>query len=420
MGKVYCDTGGNANYSGSRDTGTPHLSGAAATRSSVNTVTLDGSPDLSGVVTSGANQDSIMLDGATNSNRKIFWITAVDNVAKTVTVDVDPTGINSPTTTAWAIGGRHVWTKTSIEGAIRAGDEIIFNNSPASSSSGSLLTARVAGTGAAGMPWVRGAAGTRPVLTSTNAAYCITTSGSPDGWRFSNLEIVQSAATGGGANCGVSWIFQNVKISDAGWECLGIQAAGCKVIGCDLSGAGNELIYFAFANKLLVYGSYLHDSLGDGIETGNNVNIDLIFNIIDSNAGRGVNIQTADTLMENGKHLISNTIYGNGNSGLEVVDADTLVVLMNNIFAENGNAAGEYNVEWVAGDAEKIGFHAWNIFYHSGGGGGANLSNLTVNAFVTGSEFTTDPGFTDAVNGDFTISSSSPAKAAGFPGLFGL
>jgi hypothetical protein len=58
------------------------------------------------------------------------------------------------------------------------------------------------------------------------------------------------------------------------------------------------------------------------------------------------------------------------------------------------------------------------VFFHSGGGGGANLSNLTVNAQVASSEFTTDPAFTNAAGGDFSISTSSPAKATGFPGQF--
>ena len=91
---------------------------------------------------------------------------------------------------------------------------------------------------------------------------------------------------------------------------------------------------------------------------------------------------------------------------------------MNNIFSENGNAAGEFNVEWVSGAAEYVSFHGWNVFYHSGGGGGANLSGLTVNAQVASSEFTTDPAFTNAAGGDFSIGSTSPAKATGYPGAF--
>ena len=138
--------------------------------------------------------------------------------------------------------------------------------------------------------------------------------------------------------------------------------------------------------------------------------------IINTCGGRGINIGGAG---DSRARLIADgcTIYGCGNSGIES-NANSELTLLNTILAENGNAAGEYNVEWTAGDAEKIGFHAWNVFYHSGGGGGANLLGLTANAVVTSSEFTTDPTFTNAAGADFSIGSSSPAKAAGFPGAF--
>jgi parallel beta-helix repeat protein len=141
-------------------------------------------------------------------------------------------------------------------------------------------------------------------------------------------------------------------------------------------------------------------------------------NIIDTCAGKGINDSGAPTTIGHAFIIDGNTIYGCGDSGLAVADADRRIILTNNIFSENGNAAGEYNVEWVAGAAEYVGFHAWNVFYHSGGGGGANLSGLTVNAQVASSEFTTDPAFTNAAGGDFSIGSTSPAKAAGFPGQF--
>jgi len=57
-----------------------------------------------------------------------------------------------------------------------------------------------------------------------------------------------------------------------------------------------------------------------------------------------------------------------------------------------------------------LGFHGYNCFYKSSN----NLSGLTVN----GTETTSDPLLTDPANADFTLSSSSPCKATGFPGQF--
>lgn len=114
-GTLYVDPGGSATNSGSTDQNAANLTGTAATAVGT-TGHARWLAHLSGLVTSGANQSVIHLNQATNANQKIFWITAFDNGAKTVTVDVVPTGITS---SAWAIGGRHVLTNASIEGAVR-------------------------------------------------------------------------------------------------------------------------------------------------------------------------------------------------------------------------------------------------------------------------------------------------------------
>jgi hypothetical protein len=145
MGILYIATTGNVANSGTSDNDAADLTGAAATVSG-STVTLDGSPDLSAVSTSGPSQAAIYLADANNSNQKVFWITAADDGANTVTVVGSPTGVVS---SAWRIGGRMVHTPANIEGALRAGDIVQFNDSPASSAS-TLLTCRAAGTAACG------------------------------------------------------------------------------------------------------------------------------------------------------------------------------------------------------------------------------------------------------------------------------
>lgn len=416
MGTLYIDTGGSATNSGTSDTNAAQVSGTAATVAA-GVVSLDGSPDLSFLSgrTSGATQAAIHINDATNSNQKIFWIDAYDDILKTVTPSVAPTGVVS---SSWAIDGRFVWTPASIEAAMRAGDTRIWNNSPASSAT-DMITTRTSGDSTSGPIKDVGKSGTRPVLTVTTTANCVDGgAGTQNGCYFENLELDQDGASGNACkSMGPGATFYNVKISDAGG--IGFETATglMKVIASEVSGTGDDGV--RSTSGTLVFGNYLHDLTGDGFEASvANVNQFCSKNIVDTCAGRGVYFSGAPTSYAALYYIEGNTVYGCGNTGLEITDADAHVFLGNNIFSENGDAAGEFNVEWVNGTAELVSFHAWNVFYHSGGGGGANLSGLTVNAQVASSEFTTDPGFTDAAGGDFSISSTSPAKATGYPGQF--
>ena len=416
MGTIYVDTGGAATNSGSTDQNTANLSGTGDATVSGSVVQLTAGTDLSGVVTTaGATQSSIYLAQATNTNQKIFWITAKDDALDQVTVSVAPTGI---TGSNWAIGGRFVWTAASIEAAVRAGDTIILNNSPASAAA-DWITTRVAGDSTSGYITLKGKSGVRPVVTVTNTLQCIE-AGAFVLWKFENVELAQQGASGNvvttnGAAAGL--LFYNVKVSDGGSYGLSLSGGGNRTVACEVTGVTLGIAQGNSTSSAHV-GNYIHDVSVDGILISVTTPVVVLLNnIVDTAAGRGIYLSGGPTSV-NISSIIGNTIYGCGDSGLEVADADAMVFLLNNIFAENGNAAGEYNIEWVAGNAELVSFHAWNVFYHSGGGGGANLSGLTVNAQVASSEFTTDPGFTNAAGADFSISSTSPAKAAGFPGVF--
>lgn len=405
MGTIYVQTTGATTNSGSTDQDAANLSGAAATVAG-SVVTLDGSPDLSGLVTSGATQSSIYINDATNSNQKIFWITAFDNTAKTVTVSVAPTGVTSST---WKIGGRIVWTPANIEATIRAGDTVIINDDIASSAA-TLLTCRNSGDSTSGYAYVIGKSGTRPKLTCSGAVNVISANGNTH-WWLENLEIIQQGASGVGLNISSGWTIYNCKVSDCGGDCFGNGSNGVIVASCEFSGIGGA-VFNGFQGGAF-YGNYVHDNTGDGFTLGvANSNLSIAFNIVDTNGGRGIRYSGGSSSYLHIVSLSNNTVYGNGDSGVEVTDADSRVFLYNNILQDNGNAAGEFNVEWVAGSAEISSFHGYNIFYLSSGT--SNVSGLTINA----TETTGSPGLSNAAGANFTISTTGSAFQTGYPGLF--
>lgn len=404
---LYLDSGGNAANSGSTDTNSPLASGAAATVAAA-VVTLDGAPDLSGVAADGSQ--TIYLADATNlsSQKKIFKITAVDNGAKTVTVSVAPSGVTS---SVWRIGGRNTVLNTLMS-ALEPGWIGIQNNDY--SGAGALSAFRTAGDSSNGFcKWI-GKTGVRPKITNTSTGTSISTLVNYS-W-MENVEIIAQGATGEAfySNAAHS-VLKNVKVSDAGGVGIWLQGEQGVCEDCEVSGTGTVGIYLNGTNGL-VQGCNIHDNTLIGIHADSTTAKHTIsFNVIESNGGRGIHLSAATGA--GGAQMVVlnyNTIALNGNSGLEVADADTAVMMRGNIFYENGNAAGEYNVEWLAGAIELQGIHSYNLFYHSGGGGGANLSGLTANA----TELTTDPLFTNAAGGDFSLGSTSPAKATGFPGAF--
>ena len=410
MGTLYISTTGNAANSGSTDTDAASLSGTAATVAG-SVVTLDGLPDLSGIITSGAAQSSIRLADATNSNQKIFWITAFDDVANTVTVSVAPTGIVS---SVWRIGGRFIWLNTDIAAALRAGDKAVINNSPANHSGSAWLTCLAGGSNSAGYIRVVGATGVRPVITVTDTNIVLNAN-SQILWWFENLELAQQGASGNviGGTLGRGSVIYNVKVSDGGGAGIAVSQGMVRIIGCEVSGVADGI---NAASSVFTYGCYVHDCSGDGIEfTSAGALFVAVANVVDTCTGRGIFSSGAPTDQSNMSCLIGNTIYGCGNSGVEITDADMVTVLINSVLQNNGNAAGESNFEYVAGNAAYVGFHAWNVLYNNSGADAP--INFTVNEHVGSSEFTTDPLLVNPAAGDFRLGPGSPGARLGFPGL---
>lgn len=411
MTTFYLDSGGAATNSGSSDNNAPDLTGSAATVSG-NVVSLDGSPNLSGLVTSGANQSTIFISQATNTNLKIFKITAFDNTAKTVTVGIAPTGVTS---SQWSIGGQQTVAQNAVNAAT-AGDEVIVNNTLAVTV-GTQIFYRGGGTQADGHIKIRAKTGVAmPVIENSGTADCIVAQVAMP-W-IEGLEIRNTNAATADAidfnSTAADAVIKGCKISDAAVN--GITCAGSrpKIIDNEITGVGGDAISLsATAGFATIKRNNIHNITGNGIASASNAaNMLIDDNILDVCGGRGVYLSGAPTGAVN-LVMDGNTIYGCADSGLEIADGDVHMALANNIFMNNGNAAGRYNVEVQTGNA-LLGIRSNNLYYHDGSGGGGNLSGITANA----TELTVDPLFVDAPNHNFALQALSPAKAAGVPGQF--
>lgn len=416
MGTLYVATTGNAANSGSTDQDAANLSGSAATAAGA-VISLDGSPDLSTLVTSGATQSTINITGATNSNQTIFWITAVDNSAsKTVTVTPTPTGMTS---NAWRIGGRHVLTNARIEAALRAGDTVIFNDSPAAQAT-TLWTSRAAGDSTSGFAKLKGKTGTRPVLSTSGVNIHAITTTHASFW-VENLELKSTAGSGTGScisMTGSNSVIKNVKMSQSRNHGVFLQTGNnLRVQDSEIVGGSilTDGINYNGTGPILIENCYIHDCPGDSIElSGNSVNATILFNILDTPAAKNLNVSGAAANQNTLIVVRGNTIYGAGSDGLFNADADQCWSIRNNVFKDNGNAGGESNVNFSAGTAELLSDHSNNIFHNTSG------ADAPINLTLDGTELTTDPLMGNPASGDFTIGSTSPAKGAGVPGVLGI
>lgn len=411
MGTCYIDTGGNANYSGSTDSNSPtYTITVHASYVSGATIPIQETHDLSVLTLSGAAQDSVNFTDATNTNQDIFWISAVDNVSspKTITVTVAPTGLTAGSSVG-NIGGRLLMSGfTGEEAFLRAGDEVIINNSPASQA-GTYWTCRTNGSLSGGFVKFRGKAGVRPVLNVTGSANVIDCATIDYQW-FENLELDQDgASTNIFNNVGQGSVIFNCKIVDGG--ALGIDANedGIRIIACEISGLTGDAIDASSFTFLQIIGCYIHDNGGHGFDSAATISRSvLIDNVIDSNSGSGISLTGAPAAANSMLVIYGNTIYGNLTHGITASDADHVAVMMNNILLDNGTTGTEYNVNWPA-SFQLSNFGDWNIFSQNGGAGGTNLNNYTAQTH----DLTSNP---DINTTTFLPSTTSPAKAAGYPG----
>ena len=410
---IYLDTagnGGSTTSSGSTNTASPTVSGTGTASVTGSTVTFTGSPDLSGVSADGSQ--TIYINDATNSGQKIFRITAVDNTAKTVTVDVAPTG--SITVSNWAIGGRTTLPNANLQNSLRAGWELVLNTSITNMSSSFAPGASAIGNLTDGPIIFRsGTPGTQVTLAASSGT--TTFSGTATEWVIRDIifDNTVNSQTTVNYNANTS-TFVNCKFTkssgtgNAAFSMLANNSA--YFVGCEFGGGTTTDGYSGTGGGTWI-DCYFHDLSGNGLTlTSTSFTANLINCVFDTCAGRGVYSSGALAAVASNLTLVNCTIYGCGNSGLEVADADIRPTIVNCLFLNNGDAAGEYNIEMVS---ERFGVRRNNVIYHSDAA--KNYTGITIHS----SEITSDPSLTDPANANFQPGSGSNALAAALspPGL---
>lgn len=386
---------------------------------------------------------AINIANATNgsSQQKDFWIASYTGCTGTGDCSITITGAAGQNTSTnltgtspsnWAIGGNYLWPGTNtvdvVMKSLRPGDTVTFTctSNPATKTLAvPFLSMTNSGDQATGPIVVQGATGCRPLLQQSGSQPVINSAAT--NIIYSNLELKQ---TGTGTACaangsGLNVVWTNIKIS----QCAGTTADGLTIIAGGLAYVTNSEITGATGNGInsaavgsYFYGNYIHgNSLSGILVSSAGVTSTFANNIIAGNTTRGIYFSGSPSV-NSGRisSIYNNTIYNNGGTGLDVASGLAVMYFVNNIFQQNGGAAG-FNVSWaVAGSAADFnGYHNNNLFYTTscaGGAAGACLNNVTLNGFGGSTEVAADALFVNAAGGNFALQNASPAKGTAWPG----
>jgi parallel beta-helix repeat protein len=164
------------------------------------------------------------------------------------------------------------------------------------------------------------------------------------------------------------------------------------------------------SNNISIYRNIIDGvTKGDGIGLGaygnkTSENLRIYYNVIKNVDHYGIYLHSFDNEPKSSVSIFNNTFYGNKNGGV-ILTKDFPAVLKNNIFVNNGEPdVNAYNTTGLTTSN--------NLYYRTSGYVLRNNSNLyttsTIKSFEVSAQ-NTDPLFTDAVNGDFTLRTGSAA-----------
>lgn len=427
-----CESGSTTKCSGTTDSASASAKGASSTITCSAVSGVGGAPGctITGTETAVGQLGSINTDGsqalfvncATNTNQKIFFLTAVDNATGAISTSVTPTGCTAATSD-WGIGGRRIFPsgltdEAVFTAALRAGDTVQFNNTPATKTV-TYFTPTTSGSAAAGKIKFIGKAGVdHPVLEissgDTKSIFALVTE---TDILIQNLELKcvntsNACVFQGGARITIN----DVKFTGTGAGGIAIKPNGGAWIIMNsqfTSGVLGDAINTAFSQSVL--GNYFNGVGGDCYEdTAADPSPLILNNLFVSCGGRAILLSGASTTGSLPR-IFSNTIYGSGASGLDATDGQTTVYMANNIFQENGNAATEFNVKLATGVSLTL-VNYNNLYFHSNCEGSASSATCVSGFTPNATEVAGSSALFTSAGTDFTLLSTSPAKAMGFPG----
>lgn len=382
-------------------------------------------PDLSGVAVDG----SACLWVKTSSGRQYSRITAVDNGTKIVTV-ATAYGVTEASRT-WAIGGKratldHADTKTLGADAepgwiieIAAGDTQTLTNTFTWTADGDTTSGRIV---------IRGASGTRAIVTSATNSVALFTLNAANYLTFSHLNLTHTAGTRGAAFSftGISDRFKMIDCVVDG--CLNAVVCSssptspavrnCEVKNC--TGAA-----FSLRGAWLFFATYIHDNAGSGTaaQTNASMSITMVYCVVVKNGGVGVGVVgvTSNTqgctiqcshcvIADNTSNGIENAV-SSGGPGIQTFRLDNNIIYGNGgwgVLCADTQAETDAAVLWDTNNA----FGANSSGARSGISAGENEITLTANPF------TNDSGSNRDFSLNNTAGGGAACRAAGFPGAF--
>jgi len=404
-------TGSDTAASGSGGT---NLSGTSASYSG-SVVTLDGSPDLSGVLTDGSEIFWLQTD----SGRQFFPITGKDDGLDQLTLGYAPAGTSTGLT--WGYGGKRA-TIDNVDSRVLfqtdwTNDWVVELEYTGANYTLSTTGLSMQVTAQSDSVTIKGTGVTRPIIEQTSATHCLnlgSTGSFTPGLLIEFLQFQNSHASGGN---GVYFGYKhNVTAKDcifgdatnqltyAFFEAYGTTNR-LHIIDCEIKDCINSGIYMI--RGCAVYRSWIHDNAQYGADIGGNGSEQFwVFDsIIADNGLDGINMNT-----QGGYLIIRNCVIdGNTGDGIDTVAGSSMPgIMMNNTIISNNGGYG-FNTDITPFTYTRSRDSDGNLWYNNTSGDVLNY--VKGDNDISGS----DPDFTDAANGDYSISATSPAKGAGYP-----
>lgn len=341
--------------------------------------------------------------------------------ANTIQLDRDPTDGTDETGGDFKIGGAVAHPQT-IAASVVAGNTIYIKNGTYVKQGANTYVLSASVLGGSGTPVIwEGYASTHgdaPTTTSrpmfdgdsdsdevddTNTGIACSVAGNI--FRYFRITNTTSSGFGGAGASVYTWVQSNTNSGDgasfssgACWFCeLGSNTGD----GFDTSSSGSALFYY----------SYAHDNGGFGFRKNNTGGtMGSFYSIADSNVSTGF---TCNGEMD---PFVGNISYNNSGASSDgfywsEAAADLRAVFFQNIAVSNG----QYGFNRSSATVRFPAIFNYNAYY---GNGTAGLNNITAGSH----DVTSDPLFTSASGGDFTLTSSSPLLGTGpqtWPGATG-